>query len=46
MDQCILKIFFEVCVSPVSQKYLQKLEKNSNTSGCIKVDKFCKSVNF
>ena len=38
-----LEIFFELCVS---QKYVQKLEKNWNNSGCIKVDNFRKSVNF
>ena len=40
---CNLENFFELYVF---QKYVQKLERNWNNSGCIKVDNFLKSVNF
>ena len=40
------KNFFESCVPPISQRYIQKLERKWNNSGCIKVDNFWKSVNF
>ena len=34
---------FELCVS---QRYVQKLERNWNNSVCTKVENFPKSVNF
>ena len=34
---------FQLCVS---QRYVENLERKCNNSGCIKVDDFCKSVNF
>ena len=41
-----MEIFFELCVPPISQRYVQKLERNWNKSGCIKVDNFRKYMNF
>ena len=41
-----MEIFFELCVTPISQRYVQKLERNWNNSGCIKFDNFRKSANF
>ena len=37
---------FQIMCSSISQRYVQNLERNWNSSGCIKVDNFRKSVNF
>ena len=43
MDPCTLEIFFEVCVF---KRYVQKLKRNWNNSGRIKVDNFRESVSL
>ena len=40
------EIFSELCVAPISVRYLQKLERNQNNSDYIKGDNFRKFVNF